>query len=442
MKLIFTFVFLSIFAFSLFAQKAGEVLATATNKTFTTAALAPEAREAWENRRKLLAEERQELFARQVARVLFETEATARKMTVEKLLETEIGTKIADPNESEIKAVYDANRANLGDKTLAEVRPQIVSFLRREPEQKATENYIAALKTKYKPGFAKDVNAPNLKPTDVLATVAGKTITVKDFAEKNKLALYELEAQIFDAVEYSLKNAILAELLAAEAAEQKVAPGDVIAREITNKMRDFSDEERETLETALENKLYAKYKVKFLIAEPAPIAQSISIENEPTQGSPTAPVTIVMFSDFQCPACAAVHPVLKKVIAGYKDKARFVVRDFPLTNIHPNAFTAALAANAANAQGKFFEYTELLYNNQDSLDNASLKEYAARIGLDRKKFDADLDGEKYAAEVRRDMADGLKYSVRSTPTIFVNGVKVRQLSAEGFRKAIEKALKK
>ena len=149
-----------------------------------------------------------------------------------------------------------------------------------------------------------------------------------------------------------------------------------------------------------------------------------------------------MFSDFQCSACSAVHPILKKAIAEYKDRVRFVVRDFPLESIHENAFKAAQAANAANAQGKFFEYTELLYNNQNSLDTASLKEFASRVGLDRKKFDAELDSGKYAAEVRQDMADGESYGINSTPTVFVNGVKVRQFSAEDFKKAIERALKK
>lgn len=441
MKFVFTFILLFVSTFSFFAQKTDEALATAANKTFTVGALQPEARQAWENRQKLIAELRQELFARQVAQILFELESAAKKTTVENLLETEIGAKVADPTDAQIKVVYDANRASLGDKTLADVRPQIIAFLRREPEQKATENYISALKAKYKPVFTKDVNSPTLKPADVLATVSGRQITAKDFEAENKLALYELEANIFDVVEHSLKDAIFSELLAAESDELKLAPSDIIAREVSDKMRDFTDDEREALETALENRLYAKHKVKFLIKEPVPVAQNISVDDDPAQGIAAAPVTVVMFSDFQCPACAAVHPVLKKVIAEYKGKARFVVRDFPLMSIHANAFQAAQAAQAANAQGKFFEYTELLYNNQNALDTASLKEYATKIGLDRKRFDADLDGEKFASEVRKDMTDGTTYGVTSTPTVFINGVKTRHLSAAGFRKAIERALK-
>ncbi len=148
-----------------------------------------------------------------------------------------------------------------------------------------------------------------------------------------------------------------------------------------------------------------------------------------------------MFTDFQCPACSATHPVLQKVLAEYGAKIRFVVRDFPLTQLHSNAFIAAQAADAANAQGKFFEYTELLYKNQDSLDIASLKRFAARSGLNQAQFDADLDSGKYADEVKRDMRDGTEYGIEGTPTIYVNGVKVRQLSAKAFRQAIDRALK-
>lgn len=442
MKFIATFFCLIVLTFSAFAQKADEVLATATNKTFTASILNNQAQQAWLNREKILADARLELFAKQVSDILLSMEAAVRKTTVEKLLETEVAAKVADPSAEQIKAIYEANQDRLENKLLAEVRPQLVAYLRREPEQKATENFIAALKTKYKPVFGKDVNAPNLKPADILTTIGLKQITVKDFEAANKLALYETEAKIYDFLEQALRDAVASELLISESVEQQTTPGAIIAREVTDKMKDFSDAERFALETALSNRLLTKYNAKILLKEPEPVAQNISTDDDPAQGDLSAPVTVVMFSDFQCSACSAVHPILKKAIAEYKDRVRFVVRDFPLESLHENAFRAAQAANAANAQGKFFEYTELLYNNQSSLDNASLKEFATKIGLDRKKFDADLDSGKYAEEIRKDMADGIIYGINSTPTIFVNGVKVRQFSAEGFKKAIERALKK
>jgi protein-disulfide isomerase len=129
-------------------------------------------------------------------------------------------------------------------------------------------------------------------------------------------------------------------------------------------------------------------------------------------------------------------------MAEHPGKIRFVVRDFPLESIHENAFKAALAANAAHSQGKFFEFTQLLYTRQDALDAASLSKYAAEVGLNVKQFEIDSKSEKTAAEVRNDIADGEANSINSTPTIFVNGVRVRNLSLDGLRYALERALAK
>src|SRR4029079_14499161 len=100
---------------------------------------------------------------------------------------------------------------------------------------------------------------------------------------------------------------------------------------------------------------------------------------------------------------------------------------------------AAEAANAANAQGKFFEYIAILFKNQKALDVPSLKKYASEVGLDRARFDAALDRGVYAAEVQKDVEDGEMYGVGSTPTIFINGVQLNILSAEGLRAAIDRA---
>ena len=118
------------------------------------------------------------------------------------------------------------------------------------------------------------------------------------------------------------------------------------------------------------------------------------------------------------------------------------MRDFPLTTLHPNAFRAALAAYAANEQGKFFEYTEILYKNQSALDDASLSKYAATLGLNVKRFELDLSSENAVATVKKDMADGESYGITGTPTIFINGMATRHLSTDGFRNAIDAALNK
>jgi protein-disulfide isomerase len=201
----------------------------------------------------------------------------------------------------------------------------------------------------------------------------------------------------------------------------------------------LQEQDRQRLETAFSKRLRAGANIRVLISEPALPVQSISVDDDPSRGDAKAPVTIVEFTDFQCPSCAAMQPVLEEILKSYGNKVRLVVRDFPLAR-HENARKAAEAANAANAQGKFFEYTALLFKRQDKLDPASLKKYATELGLNRARFDLELDGGKYAAEVKHDVDDGEMYGIDSTPAVFVNGVALREMSIEALRALIDRGL--
>lgn len=441
MKLFFTPIFLSILAFNLFAQKPDEILATSGDQTFTVKSLPPQTLKFWENQPRMIANARTQLLQQMVTDLLLEAEAKARNLPVEKLLE-EVKAKVPAPSAEEVRKIYDLNKASLGDKTLEQITPQIVEFLRRDPEEKALEVYLKSLETKYGAKYGRDVNAPDLKPLETVVTINGKSASAQEFDEKARFSLYEIRAEMYDEIKAGLDDVIFSVLIADEAKSLNVETGDLIAREITDKMREFTPDEQSGLQTAYQRRLFTKYNVKYALKEPAAPLRNISVDDDPAQGKPAAPVTVVMFSDFQCSACSAAHPVLKKVIAEYGDGVRIVVRDYPIVQLHANAFQAALAANAANAQGKFFEYIEILYRNQEALDAASLKKYAASLGLNLKQFELDLASEKNAAEVRKDMADGSLYGIIGTPTIFVNGVKVRGLTARHFRDAIDKALKK
>lgn len=424
-----------------FSQKPDEVLATSSAASYTAQSLSAEGRKIFENRDKIVAETRARLLSEMVAQALFDLEAKAQNKTAEQLLTAE-RAKAAAPTTAQVQAFYNENRTSLANKTFDEVRGQIEDYLRREAEQKAVNTYIQGLQAKYKVVIGKDVNAFGLKPNETLATIATKAITVQEFEDKNKLELYDVRAEIYDELSADLESSIFSALAAEEAKSRGIDISTFIGSEITDKLREYTDEERAGLERALLNRLYAKYKVKILLKEPEPLVQNISIDDDPVIGSNAAPVTVVMFTDYQCPACSKTHPVLKKVLAEFGDKVRLVLRDFPLQNLHANAFQAALAANAARAQGKFADYIEVLYRNQDALDRTSLVKYAADLGLNTKKFELDLSDEKAAAEIRKDIADGTSYGAKGTPTIFVNGVKVRRISADGFRTAVERSLKK
>jgi protein-disulfide isomerase len=143
--------------------------------------------------------------------------------------------------------------------------------------------------------------------------------------------------------------------------------------------------------------------------------------DDPSIGSASAPVTLVEFSDFQCPFCQRVAPTLKQVKEKYGDKVRVVWKDFPLTQIHPQAFKAGEAAHCAADQGKFWEYHDRLFANQQSLQPNDLKKHASDLGLDAAAFATCLDTSKYGERVRDGVAEGSRLGVNSTPTIYING---------------------
>ncbi|MEO7672507.1 MAG: thioredoxin domain-containing protein [Pyrinomonadaceae bacterium] len=441
MKFVFAALLLSIFVVSLLAQKADDVLATATGLSFSPAALSENGRKLYLGQHTVVAGERSQLLAEMVSELLFNAEAVSRNVPIDSLTAAEI-KKIPAPAEAEFKSVFDANRAAFGTKTVEQVRPQIAKFLRNNAEQKALRDLVVRLKSKYKFIAGKDINALDLRPVESLFSFTGKAVSAQEFDEQYKAALYDVRAEIAAEIIGDLESSIFSALVNKEAQTRNIDPGELIAAEITNKMREFSDDERSLLETALRKQLFTKYNVKILVQEPDPVPHNISVDDDPATGKPAATVTVVMFSDFQCSACSATHPVLKTVLGEYGDKVRLVVRDFPLESVHENAFRAALAANAARAQNKYFEYIDILYRNQESLDDASLKKYAAELGLNIASFELDFSSEKTAAEVRKDMADGKKYGIGGTPTIYVNGVRLNRLSAEAFRVAIQRALSK
>lgn len=135
---------------------------------------------------------------------------------------------------------------------------------------------------------------------------------------------------------------------------------------------------------------------------------------------------------------------MREVLEKYEGQVRLVYRDFPLVQIHPQALPAALAGECAHEQGKFWEYHDVLFANQSRLDEASLKEYAAQVGLDTATFDQCLTSQKYLEEVRKDYADGVSYGVQGTPTFFLNGLKIfglRRVGAlEQFSEMIDQEL--
>jgi protein-disulfide isomerase len=197
--------------------------------------------------------------------------------------------------------------------------------------------------------------------------------------------------------------------------------------------------------------LYAKLMETLPAAAPAPAAepaeaeppvQKVEVGNAPAKGPANAPVTIVAFSDFECPFCSRVLPALKQVEEQYKGKVRIAFKHQPLP-FHPNAKPAAAASLAAHEQGKFWEYHDKLFANQRALSRESLEQYAQELKLDMGKFKAALDSGKFNAQIDADSAEGMRIGANGTPTFFINGrTFVGAQPFEAFKRVIDEELQK
>ncbi|HSE18012.1 MAG TPA: DsbA family protein [Pyrinomonadaceae bacterium] len=444
-------------------------LVVVNGQTFTTADLEPALRQELETLEDKIADARRSVLDLQINTMLLQVEAKKRRIDSHRLYELEVSNRIPKPTSTQIKKFIDDNSDQFAGMDPNVVNQQVVAYLHDEAENKLADDLVNRLRRTNPVVMGVDINSPSLNAASVVATVAGQPLTAGPLLERLKPLIYKLRLEAYEVTKQRVDRMVDDMLLLEEARRRQIGPEEIVRAEISDKVRPpteaevaqfytenkarisgdlnsvrnqiatyLQNESRQRFERDLSAKLRKGADIRWLINEPPQPVQNISVDDDPSRGDATAPVTIVEFTDFQCPACAAMHPVLEEVLKSYGNKVRFVVRDFPL-NQHEWARKAAEAANAANAQGKFFEYISVLFKNQKALDVPSLKKYASELGLDRARFDAALDRGTYAAEVKKDIEDGEMYGVGSTPTIFVNGVQLRVLSAEGLRAAIDRA---
>lgn len=154
---------------------------------------------------------------------------------------------------------------------------------------------------------------------------------------------------------------------------------------------------------------------------PAAAANFKVTKDDHVSGNPNAPVTIVEFSDVECPFCGRHHPTMKQLMDVYAGKVKWVYKHFPLTNIHPNAMPGALALECAAEQGKFWPYLDKLFENQSKLSKDYMKEAAKLLGLNTSKFNNCFDTAKYQSKVDAQIQEAVSSGVEGTPASFVNG---------------------
>lgn len=309
---------------------------------------------------------------------------------------------------------------------------------------------------------------------EVLATIGGDRITMADVRQRAGDDLDEMQAR-YERARYNLVQGTLDEIvqdrvLQAEARRQNKTVDQLVADEtggsvepsdseiaawykanptrtggralqqIRPQIANFLRTERRKAALArLNERLSSSDSVKILLP---PYRLALDNARAPARGPAGAAVTLVEFSDFQCPFCGQFYPTLKEIERKYGDQIRIVYRQYPLTSLHPNAFKAAEASLCANDQGKFWEMHDAMFEDQARLAVRDLKASAGRLGLDQQKFDACLDTGRHTEQVQDDLAAGGRAGVTGTPALFLNGMPIDggAVPYEVVAKAIDAAL--
>ena len=260
----------------------------------------------------------------------------------------------------------------------------------------------------------------------VVAKVGGEAIGHGELEEAATADMKSVDQKIYEIKRERLQKMVEEKLWQLEARKRGVSVEAL-------KARAAPDDE------AFMAELSEKYPVEFYLEPPR---DAISLDETPLQGNPDAPITLVEFSDFECPFCGRVQPTLQDIRARYEDKVRLAFKHFPLP-FHRSARQAHLAALCADEQGKFWPYRAVLFQRQKDLSKTALIDYARELGLETELFQACLGEERYAAKLERDFEEASRLGVTGTPTFFLNG---RRFSGaqpyRAFEQMIEEELKR
>jgi predicted DsbA family dithiol-disulfide isomerase len=291
---------------------------------------------------------------------------------------------------------------------------------------------------------------------EVLATVGGDEITLADIRARVGDQLDQLDMQYLRArsrtVESALETLLRERVLLAEARRRGMSVDELVSAEaggsfdpspvevetwyrenqgrlggrsldeirsqIADHLRDLRHREAAS---RLEARLFEERRV---VIHFEPFRLALHNEDAPFAGPRDAPVTLVTFSDFECPYCAQLVPTLKRLTETFGDDVRIVYRQFPIPSLHPGAFKAAEASLCAHEQGRFWEMHDLMFAEMRQLAVDDLKEKARRIGLDGRRFDECLDSGRHVEQVQSDMREASRMGVTGTPALFINGVQL------------------
>jgi len=295
-------------------------------------------------------------------------------------------------------------------------------------------------------------SAGAVQPGVAIAEVNGVSISAGDVDASIAPALSKLQDEIYSRRRASLDSLIDARLIGEEAKKRGVSPDAFLAAELGGKsapvseadiaafyeqnkarldgdpakwrdqIRTYLQEHRETASRAeLMKRLRGSAEVKVFLAPPEPYRAKLDLAGAQVRGPNAAPVTLVEFSDFHCPFCRQVQPVLIQILQKYGTRVRLVYKDMPIDGLHPQARGVAEAARCAADQGRFWEFHDKVYANPPDGSAGRLQDYASQVGIDAQRFEACRSSRKHESGVQRDVQEGADLGITGTPAFFVNG---------------------
>lgn len=263
------------------------------------------------------------------------------------------------------------------------------------------------------------------------ATLDGKTYTIDDLDERTRI---ELQRQHNERVAQALQNHVYEKMIELEA-EKEGKEKEAYMAELFN-----NNPGRMALNQKF-SELAEKYGLEVNANLPALPPVDIAVDGDPVRGNPEAEITVVEFSDFDCPYCVRIQPTARKIREKYGDKIKWVFKDFPLNQIHPQAMDRHIAANCVRKvdPDKYWDYFDTMFAEskleQTRTENGA-KELAYSMGVDQQKFDACLTDPAMKQEVLGDIRQGEEAGVRGTPSFYLDGEALTNLSPEQFEEAI------
>jgi len=402
---------------------------------------------------------------------LLSVEAKKRGISTTKLLEQEVVAKVKAPIDTEVQTFYEQNKARI-QSDFPGAREEILRYLLDQRQRLEAKKFADTLRTASETKIYIAEFTPPRNEAEravLLATVNGEKITSGEVEDLLKPIVFDVQESVYKLRKDELDLSINDTLLVQEAQKRQVTTNALLDAEVKPKAvteeqaRAFFEENKDRVsgdfaqtrdsimgyleqievrvaERAFVEKLRAASSIQTFLVVPESPVFSVSTVDQPSLGRAEAPVTLVIFTDYQCPSCAAIHPSLERLVKEYGDQVRVVTRDFPLIQ-HSEAFKAAEAAEAAREQGRYWEYAQLLMRNQSALSVDKLKAYASELALDRPRFDSALDSGKFAEMVQRDIEEGMKLGINGTPTVFINGRRVSAKSYDELKANVEAAFK-